>query len=127
MSQMPDTVNAFLEAVDNDQAMDPALLTWYHPRFGDFVERFRAALECYDDTVPCQVCDDSLPVSRSTLKRMGGFDVQRSVAWLHAHGGLCGDCAVNWHVVHRWLAGREHLREVEETLRRAEQRRATTP
>ena len=100
MDKIPDTVSAFLLPTDAAQAADPALLTWQHPRFPEFAGRLNQIYE--EGLMPTTRCDNSLPVSRAVMATMGGFDVQRSVAWLQEHGGLCCDCEVGFNVILPW-------------------------
>ncbi len=108
MEQIPNSVNEWLD--DSDRA-DPTVLTWHHPRFGEFAERVDDVLDARgrgwedrrdDHRVTCRIVRD-----------MGGLDVERSLAWIQRHGG-CDDVEVGvLNVIGTWEAGPDAIRHWE--------------
>lgn len=116
MSKVPNTPADFLKQCDDAQAADPALLTWRHPRFAEFVDRLFNAYRYPVDWPP--VCHPDLPLSRDVLTAMGGFDLDHSVAWLKCRGGLYCDCAVLWSCIAYKDFTPEEMLEAEDNVRR---------
>jgi hypothetical protein len=114
MSVIPNTVNEFLAALDHVMAVDPAVLTWHHPRFGEFAARWVTARSLNHDWRNLE----DLRLAFTVLEEMGGFDEERSIYWLYEHSWKSG-CDVR-EVLDYQHKGPNALREADEAHRRYE-------
>jgi len=109
METIPNSANEFLAVLDQAKA-GPTVLTWAHPRFPEFAERF-------DDVIDAtgrgwEESDDDHRVTGRILREMGGLDVERSLAWIMRHGGY-DDVEVGLNVIGPWEAGPDAMQAAE--------------
>lgn len=74
-----------------------SVLTWYHPRFGEFTALFGDIISPdgngWDRSTP------SHSVTRTILHTMGGIDVEKSVNWMKEHGACFDDVEVGVNII----------------------------